>query len=201
MKIIGITGRSGCGKSTVRDFFAKAGYPCIDADACSREIYTPGSTCLTLLCEEFGADILDENGALRRRLLADRAFATPEGTACLTQITLPEILRRIEARLRDAQAAGCTMAFIDGATIVGSPIQEQCDHLIVVTAPYGQSVQRICRRDGISDAMARRRLDAQRSEEALRTAADFEIVNDGTLPELLTQCQDVLSALQREENG
>ena len=84
-----------CDKFLLRE----KGYPCIDADLVAREVLLPGSPCIAQLQQVFGADIADENGTVRRRLLADRAFATPEGTAALTDITQPEILRRIDAAL------------------------------------------------------------------------------------------------------
>ena len=87
MKVVGITGRSGCGKSSATDFLREKGYPCIDADLVAREVLLPGSPCIAQLQQVFGADIADENGTVRRRLLADRAFATQEGTAALTDIT------------------------------------------------------------------------------------------------------------------
>lgn len=198
MKIIGITGRSGCGKSSVTGYFAAQGCPCIDADRVAREVLYPGSPCLARLQERFGSDILGEDGALRRRLLADRAFATPEGTAALTNITQPEILRRIEAGIESARAAGAELIFVDGAVIVGTAFEARCDLLILVTAPYERSVERICARDGIAPAMARRRLDAQTPEETLRAAADIEIANDGTLQELLEQCSGLLLRLRQE---
>ena len=94
MRVVGITGRSGCGKSSATNFLREQGYPCIDADLVAREVLLPGSACIPQLQAAFGTDIADENGEVRRRLLADRAFATPEGTAALTAITQPEILRR-----------------------------------------------------------------------------------------------------------
>lgn len=84
MQIIGITGRSGCGKSTLTDSIRAAGFRCVDADQVAREVLLPGSPCIVQLQQEFGADIVDEAGQVRRRLLADRAFATPQGTARLT---------------------------------------------------------------------------------------------------------------------
>ena len=87
MQIIGITGRSGCGKSTLTDSIRAAGFRCVDADQVAREVLLPGSPCIVQLQQEFGADIVDEAGQVRRRLLADRAFATPQGTARLTAIT------------------------------------------------------------------------------------------------------------------
>ena len=97
MMTLGITGRSGCGKSTVTAVFAGHGVPLADADQISREILLPGSPLLPALAERFGADILKADGTLDRRLLADRAFATPEGKAALDGLTHPEIVRRIRA--------------------------------------------------------------------------------------------------------
>lgn len=201
MKIIGITGRSGCGKSSATKFLAQQGYPCIDADLIAREVLLPGSPCLAELQAHFGEDILDETGALRRRLLADRAFATPEGTRTLTEITQPEILRRIEDGLAQAKESGAKMAFVDGAVIVGTPFEARCDELVLITAPYERSVERICARDGIAPEMARRRLDAQTPLETLRAAATTEIVNDGTTQELETKIKAYLQSLGREEHG
>ena len=201
MKIVGITGRSGCGKSSATKFLAQQGYPCIDADQVAREVMLPGSPCLAALQAHFGADILDETGALRRRLLADRAFATPEGTRLLTELTQPEILRRIEADLQCAQAAGAELAFVDGGVIVGSPFQARCDELVLITAPYEVSVQRICARDGIAPEMARRRLDAQTPLEQLRAAATIEIANDGTPQQLQARIRELLQTLRKEEHG
>lgn len=201
MKIIGITGRSGCGKSSATKFLAGQGYPCIDADLVAREVLLPGSPCIAKLQEYFGKDILAEDGTIKRRLLADRAFATPEGTRVLTSITQPEILRRINERLLQAQRDGAKMAFVDGAVIVGTPFESRCDALVLITAPYETSVRRICARDAISPEMARRRLDAQTPLETLRAAATMEIVNDGSEPQLETKIKAFLTALGKEEHG
>lgn len=198
MKIIGITGRSGCGKSSVTRLFAAEGYPCIDADLIAREVLEPGSGCIKQLQNVFGSDIVDESGTLQRRLLADRAFATPEGTARLTAITHPEILRRIDARLQQAQDRGAKLAFVDGAVIVGTPFASRCDRLVVVAAPYEQSVARICARDKIDPAMARRRLDAQTPEQTLRESSDFVLENDSTHEQLEQRALAILHRLEQE---
>ena len=201
MKVVGITGRSGCGKSSATNFLREKGYPCIDADLVAREVLLPGSPCIAQLQQVFGADIADENGTVRRRLLADRAFATPEGTAALTDITQPEILRRIDAALDEARRGGANLAFVDGAVIVGTPFEQRCDALILVTAPYDTSVARICARAGIAPEMARRRLDAQTPLETLRAAATAELVNDGTPEQLREKLQLLLQKLEKEEHG
>ena len=137
---------------------------------------------------------------MRRRLLADRAFATPQGTARLTAITQPEIYHRLDLAM--AEAAGGGKALLCGrAVIVGTPFQKRCSHLVLVAAPYETSVQRICARDGIAPEMARRRLDAQLPENVLRAAADFVIENDGTLQQMQQRCNALLTALRKEAYG
>lgn len=201
MKVIGITGRSGCGKSSATKFLAEQGYPCIDADLIAREVLLPGSPCIAQLQQQFGADIADETGHVRRRLLADRAFATPAGTQALTAITQPEILHRIGQRLEEARQGGAELAFVDGAVIVGTPFEARCDALVLITAPYETSVARICARDGIAPEMARRRLDAQTPLETLQAAAAYKVVNDGTAEQLADKMQTVLHQLRKEEHG
>ena len=198
MKVVGITGRSGCGKSSATKFLAAQGYPCIDADLIAREVLLPGSPCIAQLQQKFGADIADENGHVRRRLLADRAFATPAGTQALTAVTQPEILRRIEADLQKAEQGGAELAVVDGAVIVGTPFEARCDALVLITAPYETSVARICARDGIAPEMARRRLDAQTPLETLRAAATAELVNDSTPDALREKLRSVLNGLEKE---
>ena len=197
MLTVGITGRSGCGKSTVTACFAARGVPVADADAISREILQPGSPVLEALAGRFGADILKE-GVLDRRLLADRAFATAEGKAALDAITHPAIVARIHAARQAAEQAGSALFLIDGAVLVGSPLDGAWDRLVVVTAPYEASVERIVQRDGIRPEMARRRLDAQTPEAQLAARADILLRNDGTREQLRRQAEALAARLLAE---
>lgn len=120
MRTLGITGRSGCGKSTVTALFRSHGVPVADADQIARDVLLPGSPLLPLLAERFGADIRNPDGTLNRHLLADRAFATPEGKAALDAITHPEIVARIRAAKAAAAQSGAELFVLDGAVIVGT---------------------------------------------------------------------------------
>ena len=201
MQIIGITGRSGCGKSTLTDSIRAAGFRCVDADQVAREVLLPGSPCIVQLQQEFGADIVDEAGQVRRRLLADRAFATPEGKAALDSLTHPAIVARIRAAKQAAQTAGAPLFVLDGAVIVGTAAQAECDRLCVVTAPFETSVARIVARDGISPEMAARRLNAQTPEETLRAHADYVLCNDGALEALEASANTLCEQLLAEAAG
>ena len=146
MITLGITGRSGCGKSTVTAVFAAHGVPLVDADQIV--YYKP-------LTKENVTAIVDLLlGSLNRRLLADRAFAAPEGKAALDSLVLPEIIRRVCRLKQAAREAGAPLFVIDGAVIVGTDAEKECDHLCVVTAPFATSVARIAARDGIAPEMA-----------------------------------------------
>ena len=195
MITLGITGRSGCGKSTVTAVFAARGVPLADADQISREILLPGSPLLPRLAERFGADILREDGTLDRRLLADRAFATPEGKAALDALTHPEIVRRIRAAKQAARQSGALLFVLDGAVIVGTEAESECDRLCVVTAPFEVSVARIAARDGISPGMAARRLNAQTPEAELTAKADYILPNTSTREVLARAANEICDAL------
>ena len=198
MICLGITGRSGCGKSTVTSVFSAHGVPLADADQISREILLPGSPLLPKLAQRFGADILKQDGTLDRRLLADRAFATPEGKAALDSLTHPEIVRRIRAAKQAALDAGAPLFVLDGAVIVGTAAQAECDRLCVVTAPFETSVARIVARDGISTEMAARRLNAQTPEETLTAQADYVLRNDTDLARLQAAAAQLCTRLMQE---
>ena len=178
MICLGITGRSGCGKSTVTAVFSAHGVPLADADQISREILLPGSPLLPRLAQRFGADILKADGTLDRRLLADRAFATPEGKAALD--------------------GGAPLFVLDGAVIVGTAAQAECDRLCVVTAPFETSVARIVARDGISAEMAARRLNAQTPETMLTAQADYVLRNDADLAHLQAAAEELCGKLLAE---
>ena len=156
-------------------------------------------TCIPQLTERFGADILDEEGHLRRRLLADRAFKTAEGTKALSSITHPAIVAELNRQGCQAEQQGADLYFVDGAVIIGSPFEKECNGFVVVTAPLEASVARICARDGIAPEMARRRLDAQMPEQELLRWADYEIRNDGTIEQLKARTLQVLAALRGDQ--
>ncbi len=201
MRWVGVTGRSGSGKSSVTAYFKRQGCACLDADALARRLLAPGAKSWERLRPQlqnaFGYDIVDSTGALDRARLAHRAFTSPEAARTLDAITHPALLEMAKAEAERAERAGQRLFFLDGAAIVGGIFAAQCSLLVLVTAPYQQSVARICARDGIPEAEARRRLDAQTPEETLRAAADYILENTGTQAELERKAAALLTALRR----
>ena len=196
MKTVAITGNSGSGKTTVSHWLAQQGYVVIDGDAVTRDLAQPGSPYVAALVQQFGADILDEYGALLRRKLAEKAFATPTGYRQLTDVTTPLIYEEIKRRIKTAARQGNAIVFVDGALIVDTPFEPLFDQIVAVVADTAAQVDRIVQRDRISLQMAKTRIARQTPPSRLRQRADFVLENDGDKQELIEKMQLLLNKLK-----
>ncbi len=159
MFVIGLTGPTGSGKSTFSAMLRESGFFVADADAAARAVVQAGSPVLGALCEAFGADILGPDGTLCRKTLAARAFSSPENVRRLNALTHPAIERTLFAQIAaHPEARG---AVIDAAALIESGISEKCDLVAVVLAPGEERLRRIMLRDGLTEAQARQRMQAQ----------------------------------------
>jgi len=158
--VIGVTGPTGAGKSTIAGHLAALGCAVIDGDVLAREITLSGSPTLEILAKQFGEDILDADGNLNRPLLAERAFCSEENRLALNRITHPAI-----TMLAIKQAAGLPPATpaiaIDAAALLESGLIQYIDHIVFAEAPENLRLRRIMARDGISEQAAMRRIAAQ----------------------------------------
>lgn len=198
MLIVGITGRSGSGKSTVSARYAQKGYSVQDGDELSRKVTAKGSECLQELTAAFGEGILHEDGTLNRKALAAKAFANSEGTKMLTDITHPHILKAFLQAADKCRKNGEKLFFLDGAVIVGSIFEKHCDKIIVLTSKNKLAISRIILRDNISKTAAHMRLNAQQDEGVLLKAADYVIENNGGEDALIAKADIVLDKLEQE---
>ncbi len=177
MLIIGLTGKTGAGKSTVAERLREKGCYIIDGDIIARQITEKGSAVLPLLQKAFGNDILDEKGELIRKCLAERAFSSKENTALLNSITHPEITRRFKDELSAAEKQGYKAAVIDAAALLESEGRSLCEKIVVVHADESTRLQRILKRDSITTEQAMTRIKAQKDDEYYFRQADIIIRN------------------------
>ena len=184
--VVGICGRSGSGKGYVCSIFKEFGIPSIDTDRVYKSLVTgcggTPSACLSEIADAFGKDVLDENGDLNKPALADIVFA-PDGAPLLKQlnaITHKHIKEKTVQTIASLERQGNSAVLIDAPVLFESGFDKLCDRKFYVRAPLEILIQRICERDGISQAHARRRLDAQMSDSALEELCDGVIVNDGS---------------------
>lgn len=175
--IIGLTGQTGAGKSTVAALLRAKGLAVIDADEIARAVMQPGSDVLSILAGAFGADLLLPDGALNRPLLAQRAFSSPEQTARLNAITHPAIIQKMRAETARAFREGTKAVVLDAPQLFESGENQACDLIIAVIAPEALRIERIMKRDQISEESARLRANAQKSETYYKEHADLLVRN------------------------
>ncbi|MBQ1451370.1 MAG: dephospho-CoA kinase [Clostridia bacterium] len=181
---VGLTGTTGAGKSTVAEGLKKYGYAVIDADLIARIATERSSPLLPQLAEAFGADIINEDGSLNRKLLADRAFRSDFERNTLNSITHPEIIRLIEKKVQGAFWDGYEAVIIDAPQLFESGLAKSCNLVISVVAPEDVRLRRIMERDEMTEESARKRIRAQLPDDYFRQNSDFVIENTGNEEEL-----------------
>ena len=192
IRVIGLTGPTGAGKSCVAQVFRKEGIPVIDADQVARDIVQPGAECLNAICEAFGVDILRSDGTLDRQLLASRAFASPEATERLNVITHPAIMAAIKQQLEDLADAGHPLAVLDAPLLFEAGADMLCHRIITVIASPDKRLSRIMTRDGIDRVAAQRRMSAQPTNEFYTRDGVTVLRNDTTPQALKTAALDIV---------
>ncbi|MCQ2460981.1 MAG: dephospho-CoA kinase [Clostridia bacterium] len=181
---VGLTGTSGAGKTVVAEELKKYGYAVVDADQIARLATEKGSPLLPRLAEVFGADVLNVDGTLDRKRLAEKAFANPEATALLNKTTHPEIVRLINKKIQGAFFDGYEAVIIDAPQLFESNLAYDCNFIISVVAPKEERLKRIMERDNLTAEEAERRVAVQKPDEFFKQNSDVYIENDGDLEKL-----------------
>ena len=183
MRLVGLTGGIGSGKSTVAKMLEEAGATVVDADQIARDIMEPGRPALQDAAYAFGPDILNPDGSLDRGKLAERAFASREATDKLNRITHPRIGEQTRKAFCRARERGDEVVVYDMPLLVDKGLDKDMDLVLVVDVKPEERVARLVGR-GLSADDARARIKAQIPDDKRRAAADIVIDNNGSLEEL-----------------
>lgn len=192
MKIIGITGGIGSGKSTVAAYLSQRGFPVVDADQVARDLTFPDSPLVRALAETFGQEILLEGAVLDRKALARKAFGDAGLKQELDRITHGPILHEIRRRLSQYAAEGCRMAFVDAALLIETGLDKEVDEVWVVAADPAKRAARVSERDRITEDQVRSRMAVQLTDAQRADAADLVLENNGSIPDLLARVEERL---------
>ncbi|MBN9644576.1 dephospho-CoA kinase [Corynebacterium sp. CCM 8862] len=196
MKTMALTGGIGSGKSTVAKILAENGLAIVDADRIARDIVQPGQPALQQLAQAFGDDIIDGDGSLKRKLLAERAFASQQSTEMINSITHPLIAAEARRRIEKAKhTPGVRAVVYDVPLVTETGGADQFDEVIVVEAPAGIRIDRLVTNRGFTAQQARRRIDSQASDRERRAIATVIIDNSGDLDHLRRQVEDTVLPL------
>jgi dephospho-CoA kinase len=192
MRVIGLTGGIGSGKSTVVRRLAELGAITIDADKIGHETYLPGTPGFTAVVGEFGKDIVAADGTIDRRALGAKVFAAPAALAKLNAIVHPLIAEAIRRHLDEMRAAGEKRAVVvEAAVLIEAGWRPLVDEVWVVVAPPEVAIDRLARDRGLEREEAARRIAAQLTNEGRTAGADVVIANDGSLDDLRAEVDRV----------
>ena len=173
--IVGLTGPTGAGKGYVSEYLEKLGCYVSDTDGIAREITMKDSPFLGILAKNFGQDIIDENGELKRKLLAERAFKTKESQTLLNSLMHPEIIRISVERCKEALKKGAVAAVIDAPLLFEAGADKYCDTVIAVIAPEEIRIERIMNRDNITREQALSRISVQNDDDFYTQKSEFTV--------------------------
>ena len=182
MKILGITGPTGAGKTTALNVLTSLGACILDADAVYHDLLEQSRALREALTGRFG-DICDETGKIDRKKLGGVVFTDPAALTDLNGITHRFMEAELDRRLREAEQEGRPAAAIDAIALLESGFGAKCDATVAVVAPAELRVRRIMARDGIDERYARMRISAQKSDEFYRGKCDYELSNTAETPE------------------
>lgn len=175
--IIGLTGQTGSGKSTLCNILEKNGFYICNCDDIAKEVRSDAKTALKI-ADVFGYDIIEENGQINKRLLAQRAFKDKKSAEKLNEIMHPAILSLAFERINNALKNGFEYAVLDAPQLFESGAEKDCDFIVSVIADKEERLRRILKRDGISREEALSRIAVQHDDSFYIEKSDYVIVND-----------------------
>lgn len=187
MTIIGVTGGTGCGKTTALNAFAERGALVLDCDAVYHELLETNADLLAAIEARFPGVI--ENGVLARKRLGAIVFQDAAALADLNAITHRYISAALHKRLVDFARSGGRAAVIDAVALIESGLGALCSIIIGVIAPRDARIRRIMAREGISEDYAAARVDAQKSDEWYAEHCDQILENASTLAAFEAKCR------------
>jgi dephospho-CoA kinase len=197
---VGLTGGIASGKSTVGQMLVNRGAHYLSADELSHQLYAPGAVAYEAVVRAFGSQILNEDGTIDRKKLADLAF--PDRIEELNTIVHPAVIAAQKRWMAEASRGDPNgIAVVEAALLLEGGAQKDFDRIIVVTCDLPGKIQRYARRAGVSPDAARaeveRRSAAQFSDEEKASHADYVIENSGTIEHASRQVDAIWAELQK----
>jgi dephospho-CoA kinase len=188
MKIIGITGGSGGGKTSALRALRTLGAYIVDCDTLYHELLDHSAGLLRELAERFPRAV--KNGALDRKALGEIVFSDSEALEELNAITHKFVGQEVDRRLKAWEESGGKLAAVDAIALIESGRGAKCDLVVGVTAPFDVRVRRIMARDGISEEYARLRIGAQKPDSFYEDKCDYVLISDcDTVEEFEEKCR------------
>ncbi|KAK4492582.1 hypothetical protein RD792_003402 [Penstemon davidsonii] len=192
MRIVGLTGGIGSGKSTVSNLFKAHGIPVVDADVVARNVLKKGTGGWRKVLAAFGEDILLPSGEVDRPKLGQIVFTDPDKRQLLNRLLAPYISTGIFLEVFKLWIKGCKIIVLDVPLLFEAKMDKWTKPIIVVWVNPETQLQRLMARDGTTAEEASSRINAQMSLDLKRDRADIVIDNSGSIEDLNEQFRELL---------
>ncbi len=196
-RVIGLTGGIGCGKTEVARLMSSWGAVVLNADDLGRKIVETDAGVLASLREAFGDRFFDATGALRRTELGDYVFADESRKSLLNTIVHPPLWQRLRDEMSNAVAQGAPLVVVDAALIYETGLDVELETIVVVVASLDHRLERLRRRDGLTDEQILIRIRSQMPVEEKAGRAEYVITNNGTREELARDVRRIFDLLTK----
>ena len=195
MKVIGLTGGIGSGKSAVATFLKELGAEVIDADKVGHEVFLPGTPGWQEVVETYGKEILAANGSIDRKKLSAIVFNNPQALEKLNRIMHPRIYNEVRKRLEEYRGRGVKVAVIEAPLLIEAGWSPLVEEIWVKVAPKEKVIQRVCKDRNLSEAEIVARINSQSSTEEKIKHATVVIKDEETLEELKNRVKQLWEEL------
>ena len=185
--VVGLTGQSGAGKTTISDAFRENGFEIINCDIVAREVTNADSECCKELAKLFPS-CFDENYSLDRQKLGEIVFSDKNKLQMLNDTIYPFINKLIDEK-------------INATTLFEAGADKLCSVIVSVVADFGIRLERITKRDGISAELAKKRFSSQHTMEFFKAHSDFVIENNGSVNDTFQKTCEVIETIKERYNG
>lgn len=189
--VVGLTGQTGAGKSTVSKVFLDNGFAIINADLISRKVVEKGTKCLEEIVDIFKDGILNSDGTLNRKALGNIVFTDKTKLEMLNTIIYPYITSEILNEIKHLSDSGKKLVLLDAPTLFESHADDFCEIIISVLSDEEIREERIIKRDGLTKKQANDRMNSQLDAEYFASHSDYVIENNDTLESLSSISKEV----------
>lgn len=199
MKVIGLTGRIGSGKSTVSKYLGELGAVVIDADKVTHEVLSPGHEIGRNVIAEFGQGILTPDGEIDRKKLGEIVFNNPEALERLTEIMHPPMYEIVKNRIEEHRRRGIKVVILEVIALIEANWTPLTDEIWVTIASEDTVIKRIKEQRGMSEEQILSRIRSQLTTEEWIKHADIVIENNGDFNELKTKLDEQWARITGDE--
>lgn len=188
MKVIGITGSSGAGKSTVCEIIQSLYDVCIiNADQVAKDLSQKGSSYVEGIAHIFGKSILTSDGELNRKKLADFIYHDDKKRKMLNGYTFNHITKQIKQMMAETDKE---IVVIDAPLLFEAELDKICDASIAIISQKDLQIERICKRDGITEEVAEKRISIQEDNDFFKARCDYVIENNDKIEDVKAQIEE-----------